>query len=142
MVGEVMSIVASADQIFRSINVRDEGVDAEIEFNNDKGRGTRIKLDLQLKSGDSHLRRPKGREVFPMKGHYERYWHEDGSVPVYLLIRTSDGVIRYMNATTAIRNAQRKSTGRKVSQIDFAGEVFDKDAVLALRDEALRRARK
>lgn len=31
---------------------------------------------------------------------------------------------------------------RRVSQIDFTGEVFDKNAVLALREKSLRQARK
>ncbi len=139
MVGEVMAIVGTADQIFRHLTFRDEGSDGELEFNDDKGRGTRTKLDLQLKAGDSHLyKRTDGTETFDMKGHYERYWSGEGKPDVLLIIRSSEGRIRYMNATKAIHAAQKKSPGNPVKQLVFVGEDFTKEAVLKLRDERLK----
>ncbi|MGV3662213.1 MAG: DUF4365 domain-containing protein [Prosthecobacter sp.] len=139
MVGEVGAIVGKADQILRHVTFRDEGVDAEIEFNDAAGRGTRMKLDLQLKAGDSHLKtRADGTETFAMKDHYERYWSGKGKPDVLLIIRTSDGRIRFMNATKAIRAAQRKAPGKPVKQLVFEGKDFNEDAVLKLRDERVR----
>ncbi len=139
MVGDVMRIVGEVDQILRHVTYRDEGVDAEIEFNDDKGRGTRTKLDLQLKAGDSHLyKRADGTETFDMKDHYERYWSGKGKPDVLLIIRNSDGRIRYMNATKSIHAAQKKAAGKPVKQIVFTGDDFTKEAVLKLRDERLR----
>lgn len=138
MVGDVMRIVGEADQILRHVTYRDEGVDAEIEFNDAAGRGTRTKLDLQLKAGDSHLyKRADGTETFDMKDHYERYWSGEGKPDVLLIIRNSDGRIRYMNATKAIHAAQKKAPGERVKQLVFTGEEFTQEAVLKLRKERL-----
>ena len=73
-----------------------------------------------------------------MKEHYAAHWAGAGTVPVLLLIRTSDGRIRYMNATEAIRAAQKAKPGRPVKQITFIGEDFTKEAVLCLRDQRLK----
>jgi hypothetical protein len=73
-----------------------------------------------------------------MKAHYERYWTSKDSVPVLLIIRSSDGRLRFMNATEAIRAAQKKAPGKPVKQIDFVGEEFTREAVLRLRDERLK----
>ncbi len=138
MVGEVMAIAGKADQILRHVTFRDEGVDAEIEFNDAAGRGTRTKLDLQLKAGDSHLyKRADGTETFDMKDHYERYWSGEGKPDVLLIIRNSDGRIRFMNATKAIRAAQKKAPGERVKQLVFTGEEFTQEAVRKLREERL-----
>jgi hypothetical protein len=57
LVGEVISTVALARQISREFTVSDHGIDMEIEFKDDGGEATGKKLYLQLKSGDSYLRR-------------------------------------------------------------------------------------
>ena len=64
--GEVISTVALADQISREFNVSDQGIDMEIEFNDDAHEATGAKLYLQLKSGDSYTRkrRSDGAEIF------------------------------------------------------------------------------
>ena len=49
LVGEVISTVALADQISREFNVSDQGIDMEIEFNDDAHEATGAKLTLQLK---------------------------------------------------------------------------------------------
>jgi WD40 repeat protein len=139
MVGEVQTIVFNADQIYRTVGEPDEGVDGEIEFRNARKKATGITYRVQLKSGDSHLRKRKGGvEVFAMKDHYEELWAREGTVPVLLIIRTGDGRTRYMNATDAIRAAQKANPGKPVKQMVFAGEDFTKEAVLRLRDERMK----
>src|SRR5262249_1121175 len=129
----------SADQIYRTVAEPDEGVDGEIEFRNALKKATGLTYRVQLKSGDPHLRKRKGgTEVFAMKKHYEELWAGEGKVPLLLIIRTSDGRIRYMNATEAIHAAQEESPGKRVKQIVFIGEDFTKEAVLRLRDGRLR----
>ena len=139
MVGEVMTLVGAADQIYRIQAEPDEGVDGEIEFRDGKKKATGITFRVQLKSGDSHLKpRKDGTEVFAMKKHYAGYWAGKGKVPVLLIIRSSEGRIRYMNATKAIHAAQKKAPGKPVTQLVFTGEDFTKEAVLKLRDERLK----
>ena len=139
MVGEVQTTVFSADQIYRTQAQPDVGVDGEIEFRDDKQQATGKTYRVQLKSGDSHLKTLKrGREVFAMKAHYATHWTAKGEPDVLLIIRDAEGKMRYMNATQAIRAAQ-KTTGKKaVTQIDFVGLPFDHDAVLALRRERMK----
>lgn len=106
------------DQAFSPRVVRDEGTDGEIEFFDRKRKSTGLAYRVQLKSGDSHLRTLKnGTEIFAMKKHYERYWAGKDTVPVLLIIRTAEGRTRYMNATTAIRAAQKKAPGKPVKQL-------------------------
>jgi WD40 repeat protein len=135
MVGEVQTIVFAADQIYRTVAEPDEGIDGEIEFRNARGKASGRTYRVQLKSGDSHLRTLKdGTEKFPMKEHYEELWAGRDTVPVLLIIRTSDGRIRFMNATEAIHAARKANPGKPVKQITFTGEDFTKEAVLRLRD--------
>ncbi|HEV7241287.1 MAG TPA: DUF4365 domain-containing protein [Thermoanaerobaculia bacterium] len=140
MVGEVTTIVFSANQIYRTIAQPDIGVDGEIEFRNARTKkATGLGYRVQLKSGDSHLRKLKdGTEKFAMEEHYENLWAGKDKVPVLLIIRTSDGRIRYMNATEAILAAQKANPGKAVKQIAFTCEDFTKEAVLRLRDERLK----
>ncbi|HET8775802.1 MAG TPA: DUF4365 domain-containing protein [Thermoanaerobaculia bacterium] len=140
MVGEVQTIVFAADQIYRTVLEPDEGIDGEIEFRSVRKKASGLGYRVQLKSGDSHLRKLKkdGTEKFPMKEHYEELWAGKNTVPVLLIVRTSDGRIRYMNATDAIRAAQKANPGRPVTQIVFTGEDFTREAVLRLRDERLK----
>lgn len=139
MVGEVQTIVFNADQIYRNVAEPDEGIDGEIELRDRRSKkATGLGYRVQLKSGDSHLRtRKDGTERFPMKRHYEALWAREGTVPVLLIVRTSDGRIRYMNATEAIRAAQKANPGRPMTQIVFTGADFTREAVLRLRDERL-----
>ncbi len=139
MVGEVQALTGSVNQIFRPITYRDEGVDGTLEFVTKRGRATGIEYRVQLKSGDSHLRTLKdGTEKFRMKKHYEDHWTAKGMPEVLLVIRTSDERMRYINATQVIKAAQRKSKGKRVTQIVFDGKDFTDQAVLELRDEMLK----
>ncbi len=74
LVGEVISTVALAGQISREFTVSDHGIDMEIEFKSDAGEATGRKLYLQLKSGDSYLRKRKGdgAEIFDDQGRAPR----------------------------------------------------------------------
>ena len=126
LVGEVISTVALAGQLCREFNVSDKGIDMEIEFKDDAGEATGRKLYLQLKSGDSYLRERKadGAEVFTIKDErHARYWMAQ-AFPVLLVIRTSDGEVRWMEVGDWLKRAT--GNGQKpIKQILFDGERFD-----------------
>ena len=138
LVGEVISTVALADQISREFNVSDQGIDMEIEFNDDAHKATGAKLYLQLKSGDSYLRERKGdgAEIFTIKdGRHARYWMAQ-AFPVLLVIRNSEGEVRWMEVRDWLKRAS--DNGKKpVRQIVFAGERFDVMSVRRWRDKVL-----
>lgn len=137
---EVELVVVKAGHIYRREARPDVGVDGRIQCRGGKQGATGYEYREQLKSGKSHLRpRQDGTEVFPMKKHYEELWAGEGTVPVLLIIRTGDGRLRYMNATDAIRAAQKAHPGKPVKQIVFAGQDFTKEAVLAMRDALPKR---
>ena len=81
---------------------------------------------MQLKSGDSYLKKRQrdGAEVFQIKNpRWADYWQQQQAYVVMLVIRTSDGEIRWMDVSAYLK---RESTGGKtVRQIVFAGERFD-----------------
>jgi small GTP-binding protein len=138
LVGEVISTVALAGQISREFNVSDHGIDMEIEFKNDAGEATGKRLYLQLKSGDSYLRgrRSDGAEIFEIKkGRHVEYWMAQ-AFPVMLVIRTSEGEVRWMEVREWLKRASEN--GKKpVKQIIFEGTRFDVMSVRRLRDDAL-----
>jgi hypothetical protein len=138
LVGEVISTVALAGQICREKNVSDHGIDMEIEFKSDAGQATGQMVYLQLKSGDSYLKKRKsdGAEIFKIdKARHADYWCEQ-TFPVLLVIRNSGGDIRWMEVRDYLR---RESVhGKKpVRQIVFSGERFDVMSVRRWRDGAL-----
>jgi hypothetical protein len=138
LVGEVTSTVALAGQISREITVSDWGIDVEIEFKDDRSQATGRKLYLQLKSGDSflHKRRKDGSEVFSIKNErHVKYWM-DQAFPVFLVIRTSEGEVRWMEIRDWLK--QKTQGGKvKVKQITFEGERFDVMSVRRWREKAL-----
>ena len=94
----------------------------EIEFKNDAGEATGQKLYLQLQSGDSYLReRQRDRtEVFRIKSaRHVDYWRQQ-AFPVLLVIRTSDGVIRWMEIRNYL-NRERNNGQTSVREIRFGG---------------------
>ncbi|MGA8220344.1 MAG: TIR domain-containing protein [Candidatus Acidiferrales bacterium] len=118
-------IVAEAGQIYRGYTNSDHGIDGEIEFKDDKGRASGMRLYLQLKSGDSYLRkrRSDGAEIFQIKNQrWADYWQRQ-AYTVMLVIRTSDGEIRWMDVSTYLKD--HGSGGKTVKQISFSGERFD-----------------
>ena len=140
LVGDVISTVALAGQICREFSVSDHGIDMEIEFKSDPGKATGRKVYLQLKSGDSHLSKRKrdGAEIFKIsKKRHADYWQEQ-SFPVFLVIRTSDDKIRWMEIRDYLKSAT--DNGKKqVRQIVFKGERFDVMSVRRWREKALGR---
>ncbi|HQR36212.1 MAG TPA: DUF4365 domain-containing protein, partial [Blastocatellia bacterium] len=135
LVGHAFTITAEAGQIYRGYTNSDHGIDGEIEFKDDLGRATGKRLYLQLKSGDSYLtkRQRDGAEVFQIKNErWADYWRQQ-AYPVLLVIRTSDGEIRWMDVSEYLKRAQQPA-----KQIVFAGERFDVMSVRRWRDIALR----
>jgi hypothetical protein len=131
-------IVAEAGQIYRGYTNSDHGIDGEIEFKDDQGRATGKRLYLQLKSGDSYLteRRRDGAEVFQIRNEsWVDYWRQL-AYPVLLVIRTSDGEIRWMDVSEYLK--RESAGGKAVRQIVFAGERFDVMSVRRWRDKALK----
>ena len=138
LVGEVISTVALAGQISREFSVSDHGIDLEIEFKDDAYEATGRKLYLQLKSGDSYLRQRKsdGAEVFTIRDErHARYWMEQ-AFPVLLVIRDSEGEVRWMEVRDWLRRASDNGS-RPVKQILFEGERFDVMSVRRWRDRVL-----
>jgi len=138
LVGEVISTVALADQISREFNVSDQGIDMEIEFNDDAHEATAAKLYLQLKSGDSYVRKRKsnGAEIFTIKDErHVRYWMAQ-AFPVLLVIRNSEGEVRWMEVRDWLK--RESDNGKKqVKQIIFEGERFDVMSVRRWREKVL-----
>ncbi len=137
LIGHVMAVCGEANQIFRPVTMFDEGIDGEVEFKNDDGRGSGKKIYVQLKSGNSYLRTRQrdGREIFDVKNdrHLE-YWINQ-PVDVYLVIRQRDErrgeeTIRWMNVTRYLKDRKDKAS----RQIVFEGERLDMQAVWKLRD--------
>lgn len=154
LVGEVISAVAGANQICRDKAVSDHGIDAEIEFKDDQSRATGQMIFLQLKSGDSYLRtNVEGKEIFSIKKpRHAQYWMNQ-NCPVMLVVRTSDGHIRWMEIREYLREqykgrrAQAKSWGRDPNDdetlpttIEFSGEPFTIASILKWRDRVVLQA--
>ena len=126
--------MSEAGQIFRPTIWADWGIDGEIEFKNDKGQASGKRVYLQLKSGDSYLniRKADGKEVFSIKNsRHVEYWQAQ-AYPVLLVIRTSDGQVRWMNITNYLQQQ-----GTKAQQVVFGGEPFTALSVIRLRDRLL-----
>lgn len=93
------------------------------------------KIYVQLKSGDSYLRKRKadGAELFDIKKErWAEYW-QNLAYDVWLIIRTSDGTIRCMNVTDYLR--KNTSEDESVKQFLFEAVKFDEVMLLGLRDE-------
>jgi hypothetical protein len=61
------------------------------------------------------------------------YWQQQ-AYPVMLVIRTSDGTIRWMHVTEYLQKQGRK----QVKQVVFKGEPFTAQALRQLRDRLLQ----
>ncbi len=130
----IMSIVAEAGQIWRRTPEPDWGIDGEIEFKDDGGKASGKRLYVQLKSGDSHLstRKKDGAQIFTIKkGRYAEYWKQQ-EYPVMLVIRTSDGIIRWMDVRDHLERLE-KDSDKKIRKIEFIGEPLNTANLLKLR---------
>jgi hypothetical protein len=124
LAGHATAIAAEAGQIFRPVTWADWG----------QASGRR--LYLQLKSGDSYLyqRRRDDAEIFTIKNpRHAEYWLSQ-AYPVMLVIRTSDGRIRWMNVTDYLQEH-----GKETKQIVFQGQPFTAPDVVRKRAEVLGR---
>jgi small GTP-binding protein len=139
LLGHVQAIAGEAGQIWRPTSQLDMGIDGEIEFKDHKGKATRRKIYLQLKSGNSYLetRKKDGAEIFRIKeDRHAKYWRSQ-QCPVWLVVRTTDeragGSIRWMDLGAYL---ERESKGRKtpVKQVTFSGEPLTAQTLMALRD--------
>ncbi|MEP7339006.1 MAG: DUF4365 domain-containing protein [Acidobacteriota bacterium] len=135
LVGHAFAITGEAGQIYRGYTNSDHGIDGEIEFKDDQGRATGKRLYLQLKSGDSYLttRKRDGAEVFQIKNARWADYCQQQAYPLLLVVRNSDGEIRWMDVSAYLKAAQQP-----VKQIVFAGERFDVMSVRRWRDAALK----
>lgn len=133
LLGHAFAIAGEAGQIFRPTPNSDWGIDGEIEFKDNNGNASGRRVYLQLKSGDSYLEtRKDGREVFKIKKpRHAEYW-QSHEYPVMLVIRTSDGGIRWMNVTEYL-----KKQGQAVKLITFDGEPFTAASLWRMRDRVL-----
>ncbi|NTU43103.1 MAG: DUF4365 domain-containing protein, partial [Nitrospirales bacterium] len=130
-------IVAEAGQIYRGYTNSDHGIDGEIEFKDNQGRASGRRLYLQLKSGDSYLKKRQrdDAEVFQIKNpRWADYWQQQ-AYAVMLVIRSSDGEIRWMDVSAYLK--RESSGGRTVNQIVFEGERFDVMSVRRWRERLL-----
>ena len=125
LVGHAFAIAGEAGQIFRPTPNSDWGIDGEIEFKDDRAEASGQRVYLQLKSGDSYLykRQRDDQEIFTIKNpRHAEYWQKH-AYPVMLVIRTSEGTIRWMNVTEYLRDYFQQH-GKQATQIVFAGEPF------------------
>jgi hypothetical protein len=137
LVGHAYAIAGEAGQIFRPTPNSDWGIDGEIEFKDHKGKASGKRLYLQLKSGDSYLheRKRDETEIFAIKEkRWADYWQQQ-AYPVMLVIRTSDGKIRWMNVTEYLKH--HSAGGKKVTQIVFDGEDFTAPNLQKMRDRLI-----
>ena len=91
------------------------------------------------KSGDSYLKKRQrdDKEIFPIKNaRWAEYWQQQ-AYTVMLVVRTSDGEIRWMDISTYLK--REAGGGQKdIKQIEFKGERFDVMSVRRWRERALR----
>jgi len=150
---EVGSRITSADQkCFEIPGTEDEGIDMEVEFTDDARKGTGKRLYLQLKAGNSHLKKRKdGTEVFPIKEpRWVDYWLKQPH-PVMLVIGTfaenderligKDKLefadVRWMEISSYLK--RESQNGRKaVKQVEFKGERLDMVSVRRWRDKMVK----
>lgn len=136
LVGQAQSIAGEAGQIYRGYTNSDHGIDGEIEFKDDLGHASGQKIYLQLKSGDSYLykRAGTGQEIFTVKKERHLTYWRNQAYPVYLVIRSSDGGIRWMNVTERLK---QRSDPKESKQIIFDGEPFNAQTLLAVREQSV-----
>lgn len=153
LVHEVAARLKSANQNCHEIpGDEDVAIDMVVEFTDDEGFGTGKHMYLQLKAGNSHLKKRKkdGAEIFAIKKQrWVRQWiRQDG--PMMLVIGTfpeeaerasgsekkSFAEVRWMEVGKPLKDASANGT-KPVRQIVFEGERLDAQSVRRWRDWAL-----
>ena len=138
LVGHTDSIVAEAGQIYRGYTNSDHGIDGEIEFKDDQGRASGKRLYVQLKSGDSYLKKRRERwrggvpDQEPALGRLlaAAGLPRDAGHPHVGWRNPLDGRERLLKRESA--------GGKTVKQIVFEGERFDVMSVRRWRDRVLK----
>jgi hypothetical protein len=135
LVGHAYAVAGEAGQIFRLISNSDWGIDGEIEFKNYDGKASGQRVYLQLKSGDSYLRvrALDGAEVFSIKNERHIDYWQAHAYPVMLVIRSSEGTIRWMDVSAYLRD-RRAADRAALRRVVFKGEPFTALTVQRLRD--------
>jgi len=140
---EVCSRITSADQKCFEIPTEDEGIDMELEFTNDEGKGTVKRLYVQLKSGNAHLKKRRDwTEVFRSKKQdWVQRWIQQPH-PAMLVLGTTSGEdergvrkekgefaeVRWMEISSVLKRESGNGT-KPVNQIEFNGERLDLSSV-------------
>lgn len=139
LIGDMYQRCGEAGQIFRAVTGSDHGIDGEIEFRDDRGNASGKRIYVQLKSGDSYLyfRRHDGKEVFTIKkDRHIDYWTSQ-AYPVYLVIRTSEGRVRWMSVSDYLRARKGRVPLKKLKQVVFEGDDLSPRTILSVRDRFL-----
>ncbi|MEM7012114.1 MAG: DUF4365 domain-containing protein, partial [Verrucomicrobiota bacterium] len=127
----------------------DEGIDMNVEWTDDDGKGTGRFIFLQLKAGNSYLRTRKkdGAEMFDLKKKWVDYWLKQPG-PVFLVIGTFPeedefrrGDVRDERRFEAVRWMEVKERllqltdgGKKtVKTLKFEGEELNMASIFARR---------
>ncbi len=135
LLGHALAIVSEAGQIYREYTKSDRGIDGEIAFKDERGLSSRKVLYVQLKSADSYLQRRQsdGAEIFEIKNpRWADYWHQR-DFPVMLVVRGSDGDIRWMDVRARLKQASE--SGKAIHHVVFDGERFDVMSVRRWREK-------
>jgi DNA-directed RNA polymerase subunit RPC12/RpoP len=153
LVLEVSARITSANQMCHEIpGDVDEGIDLVVEFTDDEGRATGQHMYLQLKAGNSFLKRRKsdGAEIFTIKKQrWAKYWASQDAAMMLVVgtfpedpepgmgsERKNFAEVRWMEIGELLR--RESDNGKKpVKQIVFKGERLDAQSVRGWRDRAL-----
>jgi hypothetical protein len=132
LTGHMKAVCGESNQIFRELTNVGHGIDGEIEFKDDARKPSGKKIYVQLKSGESYLRKHESghTETFDIKDerHLDDWAHQP--VDVYLVIRDAEETIQWMNLTRYLRDRKDRTS----RQIAFDGEKLDFEAVWRARD--------
>ncbi len=140
LANHAFAVAAEAGQIFHPTPHNDRGIDGAIEFKDDEGKASGRRVELLLKSESSSLKEEKsfGAEMFEIKDpRHAESWRSQAD-PVMLVVRTSDGEIRWMNVTDYLKRASQDGE-TPVRQIVFDGEPFTALNLQRMRDRLVPR---
>jgi hypothetical protein len=140
LVGHACAIAGETGQIYRQYPSPDHGIDGEIEFKDSDGNPSGQCVYLQFKHHDSYILRQleNGSQSFRIstEDRFE-YWCKKNS-PVMLVIRTSDGSVRWMDVINCL--AQKSQPAQEAREFTFFGEPFNALSLRRIREKMLQPA--
>ena len=157
LVLEISARITSANQMCHEIpGDVDEGIDLDVEFTDDEGHATGKHMYLQLKAGNSFLKKRKrdGAEIFTIKKQrWVRYWASQDAAMMLVVGTFPDepergmgsekknfAEVRWMEVGELLR--RESDNGKKpVRQIVFKGERLDAQSVRSWRSRVLSGSR-